>query len=71
MMTFEAAFEVFLEQYSYDKAQEALFHLARQAFEAGWRAGCKQSGISQPELRPTADIGLPLPQGVLPFRKCQ
>lgn len=35
---YEAAFGRFLEQAEYDKASDALFSLARAAFQAGWLA---------------------------------
>ena len=35
---YEAAFGKFLEQAEYDKASDALFSLARAAFQAGWLA---------------------------------
>ncbi len=54
---YEAAFGRFLEQAEYDKASDALFSLARAAFQAGWRA-------AQPEriftvLRPEAGTEKP------------
>ena len=36
---FEGAFSDFLDSAEYDKIEEAIFQLARKAFEAGWRAG--------------------------------
>ena len=36
---FEGAFSDFLDSTEYDKIEEAIFQLARKAFEAGWRAG--------------------------------
>lgn len=35
---FEEAFGEFLDSPEYDKVEEAIFHLARAAFEAGWKA---------------------------------
>lgn len=35
---FEGAFSDFLDSEEYDKIEEAIFRLARSAFEAGWRA---------------------------------
>lgn len=35
---FELAFSNFLKREEYDNASQALFDLARAAFEAGWRA---------------------------------
>ena len=54
---YEEAFGRFLEQAEYDEAEDALFSLARAAFQAGWLA----AGGSKPEpvrmfelLRPEA-----------------
>lgn len=35
---FEEKFDAFLENKSYDLASEALFHVVRAAFTAGWKA---------------------------------
>ena len=35
---FEEKFDAFLEDKSYDLASEALFHVVRAAFTAGWEA---------------------------------
>ena len=35
---FEKAFSDFLERREYDEAEDALFHLVRTAFYAGWQA---------------------------------
>ncbi len=43
---FEECFEDFLDGSEYDKAEEALFRLVRQAYIAGWRAA---GGADVPE----------------------
>ena len=59
---YEAAFGRFLEQEEYDEAEDALFSLARAAFQAGWLAAGGRE--AQPEriftvLRPEADTEKP------------
>ena len=42
---FEEKFDAFLENRAYDTAEEAVFHLVRAAFIAGWEAaGGEPSG---------------------------
>ena len=43
---FEAAFDRFLEQAEYDEAEDALFSLARAAFQAGWLAAGGEEGAA-------------------------
>jgi len=44
---FEEAFGNFLERTEYDKASNALFSLARAAFQAGWLAAGGQPPVPQ------------------------
>ena len=45
---FEYAFSQFLERPEYDEAENALFGIARAAFEAGWKAA---KGTPLPEQK--------------------
>ena len=49
---FEKAFENFLERKEYDEAQEALFHVVRAAFLAGWKA----AGGEMPKPQPVVSL---------------
>ncbi len=48
---FEKAFSDFLDSRSYDDADNAMFQLSRDSFEAGWKAACGQSVESDAVLR--------------------
>ncbi len=49
---FEEAFGDFLDSREYDKIEEAIFQLARSAFQAGWKA----AGGIEPDSDKIVDI---------------
>ncbi|MGE4548212.1 MAG: hypothetical protein AB7C89_01540 [Intestinibacillus sp.] len=61
-MDFEKAFEEILEQDEYDRAEEALFQIARAAFCSGWHAARRFQTLDCEKAQEILDKG----QGAAP-----